>query len=668
MKKSSVRERFSFPGLCGLSRAIGTPLSNRTLANLAFAGALSLVLAGCGGGSTGGIEESDSGISPPPPSGAQCETSDAGSDSDQCGTLLVGITDADGDFLQYEVSVVSLSLQRADGTQVEALPSANTVDFSNYVEMTELATAATVPVGTYVRADITLDYAGANILVEVAGAAEPATVVDENGEPVGVITLALTMDKRNQLVIAPGFPAMLTADFDLAASHIVDLSGDAPVAELHPVLVAEVDPAENKEFRLRGPLLEVDDGDGEYRIAVRPFQRKEGRFGGVNIRTDEETTWEIDGEAFVGATGLALLAEQDAGVATVAMGVFDREQRRFSADKVLVGESVPGATLDAIQGHVVARSDHLITVRGARLVRADGEVAFNESVTVAVADTTLVRKPRFPEEVLDTSAISVGQRVRVLGEWDSEAAQMNAESGRVHLLLTRMSATGTSHEAGSLEVSALAFGGRDIELFDFAGTGMDPANDANPAAYEISTGLLSLDNLSAGAPLQARGYVSPFGSAPADFSAHTLLDFTDARAHLLLKWREAVGAEVFSSLDATGLQLAAEAELGKAHHIRRGALRTDLLDLDGMPRIEPADSLFFGRGIYAIAQRGQEEGDMMFYSDFGSFVTELDDRLRGGAQIKLMHGKGRFDDGDNRFAAVGLSVVLQAEAEVEAAD
>ena len=69
-----------------------------------------------------------------------------GCDATSCGTLMVGLTDADGDFLSYSVDVVSLSLRKADGTVVQALPTRQRVDFAGLVDLTELVTVATTVV------------------------------------------------------------------------------------------------------------------------------------------------------------------------------------------------------------------------------------------------------------------------------------------------------------------------------------------------------------------------------------------------------------------------------------------------------------------------------------------------------------------------------------------
>ena len=78
-----------------------------------------LGLSACGGGGGGG------GQVPAPGTGCTAST---------CGTAMIGITDADGDFLSYSVDVVSLTLTKADGAIVETLPVRQRVDFADLVD------------------------------------------------------------------------------------------------------------------------------------------------------------------------------------------------------------------------------------------------------------------------------------------------------------------------------------------------------------------------------------------------------------------------------------------------------------------------------------------------------------------------------------------------------
>ena len=104
---------------------------------------------GCGGGGGGRANV-------PPPSGSTSPS----------GELLVGITDAEGDFISYLVDVVSLTLHRQNGDTVEVLPLETRIDFSELTEVTELVTVASVPEGQYDSVVIRLDFSDSDIIVQ----------------------------------------------------------------------------------------------------------------------------------------------------------------------------------------------------------------------------------------------------------------------------------------------------------------------------------------------------------------------------------------------------------------------------------------------------------------------------------------------------------------------
>jgi hypothetical protein len=274
--------------------ATWTESSRWTRLNAWFAAsiaALILTLSACGGGGS---------MAPP--------VANQGCDAATCGTLLIGMTDADGDFLSYSVDVVSLSLTKADGTVVQTLPVRQRVDFAGLVDMTELVTAATIPNGTYIRASIRLDYAGSEVSVELNGAPVAATVVNGAGQALGVVDLDIRLDNRNAVLIAPGRPALLQLDFDLAASHRVDLTTNPVTAVSAPFIVATVEPIEDKELRVRGPLVSVNTAASSYVIDLRPFNDVAARLGQVTVNTTATTAFEINGVESMGAAGLATLA------------------------------------------------------------------------------------------------------------------------------------------------------------------------------------------------------------------------------------------------------------------------------------------------------------------------------------------------------------------------
>lgn len=618
-----------------------------------------LFLSACGGSSGGGGNGGDNGTDgapaqEPDQEAAVCETGDAVSVPDGCGRLFVGFSDLDGDFVRYRVAITSLQLLREDGTPVELLPVENTVDLAQYRDLAELVTAATLPVDIYTSAEITLDYTDADIRVDVDGVARRARVLHPDGRRVRAVTLVLDLDPLNRPLAAPELPPLLQLDFSLTASHIVDTLPTPPEVELYPVATAEVDPLQLKEFRLRGPLIGVDAGELSYRIALRPFDGDAGRQGGVDIFIDGDTEWQIDGEAFFSSTGLGALAELPADTATLAFGRFDGATRRFTARLVYAGDSVPGISLDALEGHVLARDGNLLTLIGTRLIRIDGSVVFDDDRRLLLPTDARVVKPGFRLEQQTAAAVSVGQRITALGLWDEE--QLLLDAVEVRLLPTALDATLNSRAGDQLDVTTLAFGNRDSLLFDYTGTGSDETLDADPLDYQVDAQSLVLDSpaldaLVVNAPLRISGYAAPFGDAPPDFDAEAIEDFVDGGAQLLVTWAGDGSADALLALDATGLRPnLGPGLLGSEFFIRRGAVFTNLLDLPQAPLLQP---LVEG-GLFALV-----EGDFItLYSDFGDFATDLDRRMVAGALVKILHAEGGYRSGATSMSVQRLEVVL----------
>src|SRR5688572_17529788 len=205
----------------------------RTLAALrTFSGvALAAVcLAGCGG--SGG----SSALAPPDPAGSNT------------GTLLVSVTDADGDFVSYSVDVLSVTLRRTGGSTVEVLPAATRIDFAQLTDLSDLLAVATLAPGDIVGGTIRLDYTNAEVFVQAGGLVVPANVVGADGLPVGVTELTIDLPARERLVITRDRAALLALDFDLAASNEVNVSQSPPVVTARPYLIAEVRPVTEKEL------------------------------------------------------------------------------------------------------------------------------------------------------------------------------------------------------------------------------------------------------------------------------------------------------------------------------------------------------------------------------------------------------------------------------------
>jgi hypothetical protein len=600
-----------------------------------------IALAACGGGGPAN----------------QAPAPSQGCDAATCGTLLVGLTDADGDFLNYSVDVVSLSLRKADGTIVQALPTRQRVDFAGLVDLTELVTAATIPNGTYVRASIRLDYATADVSVEVNGTPVAATVVNASGQPLGVVDVDLMLDNRNHVVIAPGIPALLQLDFDLAASHEVDITTVPVTAVARPFVVATIEPVEDKELRVRGPLVSVDTNASNYVIDLRPFNDATSRLGRVTVHTDSTTAFEIDGVEYEGAAGLATLAGKAAGTATAASGVLDLSDRTFTASDVLAGDSVPGARFDVVYGNVTARVGDTLTVRGGTVIRRDGNVRFlRGDINVLLGPNTIVTRDGGGQNLLRPIAISVGQRIHAFGDVTAtptvESLSLDATAGRVRMKLTHLAGRVVSANPGQVDLDLFAIDGRRPEIFDFSGTGASSATDADPENYEIATGALDVLGLTPDSPARVYGFVTPFGFAPPDFIGRTVVDFRELRAELGVGWGEAGTSAPFLSMGVDGLVVdSGNPDLGLRHHIRIGFRIIDITGLASPVTVAPA----VGRTLFAIGDGVSVE----VFREWAPFVDRLTMRLSGGAKAQAMFARGAYDAGSFTLTANSVAIALK---------
>ena len=598
-----------------------------------------LTAAGCSGGGDGG-------------SGMASATS---------GQAMVSLTDAAGDFLSYTVDVQSLTLTRRDGTVVETLPLTTRVNFSDYVEMTEFFTAATIPSGTYTSARMRLDFSAADLQVEDATgnavSVPVANILDAHGAPISTLDVEVIFDNRRALVIAPGIPAHLTLDFNLQASNSADLTVNPPVVTVKPFLVADVDPEKPKTMRLRGPLKSVNQQNQTYQVFLRPIHRNLGDFGSVTVHTDANTVFEIDEVDYQGASGLAALDAKPTGTATVAVGEWKIGTRQFKADEVLAGSSVPGGTRDVVVGAVIARTGDQLTVRGASLIRSDGTFTFRDTVTVNVGATTKVRQQALMTTGLNKDDISVGQRITAFGTLNvstNTLDTLDATAGLVRLLVTSVAGTMNTAGTGSLEMTVQRIEGRRIALFDFAGTGTSTATDADPTQYQVATGTLSLAGLTAGTPVRVLGFVTRFKTAPPDFTAQTVVNLTDHPATLLVNWHLPTAVPFVSNTDA-GLVLdltGGGVGAGLAHYVWRGPVATDLVTLRLPPTIVPENP---DRGLFALGSNGRVE----VFTQFSAYRLALEQHLAQAQMANTVGAHGMYSDSMVTITADQIYTVLQ---------
>jgi len=613
-----------------------------------------LFLAACSGGSGSSATQD-------PVQNAACDPGNPAT-FDECGTVLIGFTDADGDFLNYTVDVLSLTLETANGRSVEVMPRRTRVNFTDYVDLTELVSAAVVPPATYVSGTISLDYDNAEIYVEESGVAKKA-VVTLDGVELGQTNLKIMLSNRDQLTVARRRAHLLQLDFDLAASHVVDTDVTPATAASEQFIVAEVHPVDEKDIRVRGPLVEVDEAGMNYTIAVRPFHDRDGDFGRFTVGVTDETEFEVDGDMWVGSEGLRALDAAGAGTPTVARGTLRTTDRSFTADLVLAGSSVPGYGMDAVVGNIIGRDGNFLTVRGAtvipRDVATDRRVHFHDDVVVEVGPGTKVFKDSHRASDLSIDALSIGQRVTIRGNQpeptsDALAPQIlfDATQGAVRMHVTHLSGIVNMTVPGQTDITLHSIDRRRADIFDFAGTGPSEDLDADPANYEIRTGTLALSNLAAGNPVVAYGFPTAFGMAPPDFTGRSFIDFVDVRSALGVGWGSEGTIAPFSSIGVDGLVLDNQNDdIDQRHYIKQGPVLIDLTSLDSNTTIVPRES---DRMLFSI----KSKDSLRLYSDWADFVDDLSISLDGATTARSMHAYGEYDVDSNTFTAYKLGVYL----------
>jgi hypothetical protein len=585
-------------------------------------------------------------------SGCQNETTSNNSNAGDTGEVIIGLTDAPGDFTTYTVDVVSLTLTKANGAAVETVPVKTRVDFARYAEMTEFLSAATIPAGLYVKATMTLDYSNADIRVEGDnGESIPVSVVqDENGTVISELSLDVRLEGLRALLIAPGVPAHLTLDFDLNATNVVDLNNGSPIVTVNPELLAKVGAESSKVHRARGPLQLVNTADSSFRLVLQPFAHVisggDERFGTLKVNVAGDTVFDINGHVCGGDAGLLELSGQTSLTAVVVTGDLKFNPLRFEAREVRAGSSVAGGTMDVVTGNVTRRAGDVLTVKGATLIRRDGSVIFNDDARVTVGDGTLVRR-QFSLDALDQDAISVGQRVAIFGTLindQSQSLSLDASFGYAHLLYSTLRARVVT--TSPLAVDTQSIDGRRIAIFDFTGTGS--VTDADPSHYEIDPGSIDLGTIDVGDVVKVRGFVKPFGKIQsADFTAQTIVNVSQVPGTLLVGWplTSTTALNISNSADGVVLDLTGA---GLFHHISRAGVAIDLTQQETDTTIEAKNAT----GVYLVLQ----DGVWQLHTSYANYLGDLQSRLDNGGAVRSVLATGPFDDSSGIMSVTAMVV------------
>jgi hypothetical protein len=657
------------------------------------AAACALLLAGlnaCGGG--GAMTTS---ASPPAATASGCSAS-------TCGSAVMTITDAAGDFLSYKVNLVSLQLQKADGTMVETLPATTAVDFVQLISLSEVISTRQIPPGNYVAAQVTVDFTNASIMVDDGtGTGVAVKPIDSTGAALGQLALTVQLDNNNNLKITAAKASRIGFDFNLLASNMVNLT--AKTVTVSPVLEASVVPVDNKQVRVRGEISAVDTANNDYTVSVDPFNdhdanddnNNNGGSGNGNdandndkavplvVNTTSTTTFEINGTPFSGAAGLAQLATLPANTISIAFGSLSTTDQSFTASSVLAGTSVSGGNLDHIQGSVVARVGNTLTIHGARMDDRDGHdddqfVAGNTTVTIAAATAVTEQGQASATPAHTIAEISVGSLIDAFGTASTDSGgkvTLDATAGRVRLDLTSVQGALAAAATGKITLSLSSIDRQPISLFSFAGTGSVSGVNTDPAKYVVTTGALNLTPFTVGGSVLGIGFVNSFGTTPPDFTAVTLAnaimgddnDDNDANdndnngnnnsgkgAQMDIDWGNAGTTTPFKALTAADLDLDVKnSSIGSKHRIQVDPQDVDIEQLSSDVMIAGATS---GMTLFAIT--GQHGRMTDNFQSFADFEKALAADLNGTTTALRLTAQGQYDATTNTFTAQRITILL----------
>ena len=222
------------------------------------------------------------------------------------------------------------------------------------------------------------------------------------------------------------------------------------------------------------------------------------------------------------------------------------------------------------------------------------------------------------------------------------------------MLPTTLAGTVTSTSATAVTLNLLTVDGRPVSQLDFAGTGATSSQDANAAAYTVALpASVSTSSLSSGSPVSLTGFVTPFGSAPPDFTASSLSIYGNAPVDIVLNWGPLGIAAPFATETSTELLInAATLTAGHDALLTVGFPTVGLTgDSNGLELVPDATAT---ETLFAIAHVKTRAIDT--YGSFADLVAALETDLTGTKTLLQLSAVGPYS------VTAGTAVGRQAAA------
>ena len=602
------------------------------------------------------------------------------------GTPVITFSTTPGPFTAYVVEVDQILLTRNDNTPVYPLLQPQLVDFTKLNDMPELFGAPAILEGTYTSASITLNYGvstyqtAAQIYMNVNGHSVAVSPVDSTGAAAGSVTYTITFDPAHPLVITRGVSVPLDFNFDLSAASLLNTTTSPAQLTVHPFISASTLPNYTKPLRARGVYVTTDTVNNNFTMNARSFFDTQGTpVGAVEVLTDANTAYNINGVAYQGAAGLAAIKGLQINTIIEAYGTFgdlNNLTPSFVATQVYAGVAVENLLTDRITGTVSSITDNTLDIHGAEIetrcvsIPIGVLVTFQDDFNVNIGAQTLVTVDGHPElGNVPISDISIGQQVDIEAvattvNCGTASSPADGTQGLVRIAPTTGWGTLNGAATSGFSANLLTLGGYQPEVLTFTNTGSATGADSDPTAYAIDTTGVDTSAITTGSLFRFDGRVTPLGTAPPDFTAASVTAGSATDQILTVEWIGNGVATPFVTYNANGLVVNISGSppgiIGATHTVQTGPLYVqnslttiDLTNPQVNPIIVPDTTL---TSQFTIGNPTSTTGLAVFH-DYTSFLAKLGTALNGTNTIQKLVAVGKYDQTNNTFTAYRIDML-----------
>jgi hypothetical protein len=357
-----------------------------------------------------------------------CLAAGCGTNKYYYGTPVVTLRSSHAGFTSYRLFIDAITLNRSDGFVASLLSYPKQVDLASLYDHTELLAAPAVPTGTYVSVSITFDYGANNyqpdINVNNNAISAPVSYVGtstattlpylQNLSNVTIggysVTVTVTFDPSNQLVINNSQSTRLDFDVDLEAGNIIDLShllagvDTSPTVYANPMVTVyapkpmatpTTTSIDDQVVRARGVIVLAQPNDSNFVMNMHPLNDQGYTLGALTVQTTGQTYFNLDGVPYIGTAGLTALKNMPPNSLVAAYGsiaplvnssgVNVGITPAFNATTVIGGSSLESTLQSHVLGIVASRGTPMtqngvnyvpLVIWGATYIPPDGLIYY----------------------------------------------------------------------------------------------------------------------------------------------------------------------------------------------------------------------------------------------------------------------------------------------------